>query len=103
MSQLLKVSVFLSLALITIICDQKLNEEDLKINYFPDYFLFGSASSAYQVEGGWNEDGKGPSIWDELTQKHPELITDHSNGNVGPYSYKYYKNDVDALKELGVK
>ena len=35
---------------------------------FPKDFLWGSASAAYQVEGAWNEDGKGPSNWDEFVR-----------------------------------
>ncbi|MCB4338607.1 Aryl-phospho-beta-D-glucosidase BglC [Bacillus subtilis] len=35
---------------------------------FPKHFLWGSASAAYQIEGAWNEDGKGPSVWDVFTK-----------------------------------
>ncbi|KAG5000271.1 hypothetical protein JHK87_021343 [Glycine soja] len=38
---------------------------------FPSTFLFGIGSSAYQVEGAANEDGRGPSIWDNFTKEHP--------------------------------
>ena len=37
-------------------------------NAFPKDFLWGSASAAYQVEGAWDDDGKGPSIWDEFVK-----------------------------------
>lgn len=70
---------------------------------FPDDFLFGAASSAYQIEGAWNEDGKSESIWDKLTHEHPEMITDHSNGDVSADSYHMYMKDVDALNSVGVK
>lgn len=69
---------------------------------FPDDFLFGTATAAYQIEGGWNASGKGPSIWDHLTQKHPELIADGQNANVGPDSYHFYEEDIKAVKSLGV-
>lgn len=69
---------------------------------FPDDFLFGVASAAYQIEGGWNADGKGPNIWDEFTHAHPERIVDRSTGDVGPNSYEFYADDIAAVKSLGV-
>lgn len=69
---------------------------------FPDDFLFGVASSAYQVEGAWNVDGKGPSVWDVFTHAHPERIKDGQNGDVGPNSYEFYLDDIAAVKNLKV-
>lgn len=71
-------------------------------NRFPDDFAFGAATAAFQIEGAWNEDGKGPSIWDQLTHFNPEKIADRSNADVGPNSYHLYEADINALKETGV-
>ena len=69
---------------------------------FPDGFLIGSASAAYQIEGAWNEDDKGENIWDNLTHSKPDLIFDRSNGDVGADSYHKFPADVKAMKEVGV-
>lgn len=69
---------------------------------FPPDFSFGASTAAYQIEGGWEENGKGPSIWDTLVHDHPELVADRSTADVGPDSYHFYKSDLQALKQVGV-
>lgn len=69
---------------------------------FPDDFLFGAATSAYQVEGAWNVDGKGLSNWDEFTHSHPEKIADGQNGDIGPNSYEFFLGDIAAIESLNV-
>merc|ERR1712038_451678 len=76
-------------------------EEELLYDSFPDDFLWGSATAAYQIEGAWNEDGKGPSIWDVFT-KVPGNIVDGSSGDVACDSYHNYKQDVALMKEMGL-
>lgn len=68
---------------------------------FPPTFKFGSASSAYQIEGAWNADGKGESIWDHLTHTRPDLIADGQNGDVAANSYYQYDQDIAALLATG--
>lgn len=55
--------------------------------FFPDEFLFGVSTAAFQIEGAWNVDGKGPSIWDDFTHTYPDKIVDHQNADIGPNSY----------------
>lgn len=69
---------------------------------FPNDFLFGAATAAFQIEGGWNASGKGPSIWDTFTHDHPELIADRQNADVGPDSYHFFEEDLKVMKSLGV-
>ncbi|XP_042489607.1 beta-glucosidase 13-like [Macadamia integrifolia] len=69
---------------------------------FPVGFIFGTASSAYQYEGGAKEDGRSPSIWDVFTREYPGKIRDHSNGDVAIDFYHQYKEDVAVMKGLGL-
>ncbi|MCD7453562.1 Beta-glucosidase 12 [Datura stramonium] len=69
---------------------------------FPVDFIFGTASSAFQYEGAACENGKGPSIWDTFTHKHPERITDRSNGDVAIDFYHRYKEDIKLMKFEGM-
>src|ERR1700681_3934638 len=69
---------------------------------FPDGFLWGTATSAYQIEGAVEEDGRGRSIWDTFAHT-PGKIRDHSNADRANDHYHRYKEDVRLIKELGVK
>jgi beta-glucosidase len=66
---------------------------------FPPDFLWGAATSAYQVEGGWQEDGRGESIWDRFAHT-PGRIRNDDNGNVACDSYHRYGEDVALLRQL---
>ncbi|KAB2607366.1 beta-glucosidase 24-like [Pyrus ussuriensis x Pyrus communis] len=65
-------------------------------------FLFGAASSSYQVEGAWNQHGRGPSIWDNYTHQYPQRIVNRSNGDIAIDQYHRYKEDVDIMKNMGM-
>ncbi|CAH1108409.1 unnamed protein product [Psylliodes chrysocephalus] len=69
---------------------------------FPSNFLFGVASSAYQIEGGYNADGRGESVYDFYTHKNPEKFDNSSNGDITCDSYNQWRKDVKLLIELGV-
>ncbi|KAF6214882.1 hypothetical protein GE061_009626 [Apolygus lucorum] len=68
---------------------------------FPEGFIFGAATAAYQVEGGWNADGKGPNIWDNITHERPSFVANNNNGDVAADSYHRYKEDVQLLENIG--
>lgn len=69
---------------------------------FPNGFLWGCATAAYQVEGGAKADGRGPSIWDTFSHT-PRKVYEDENGDVADDDYHRYKEDVGLLKSLGVK
>jgi beta-glucosidase/6-phospho-beta-glucosidase/beta-galactosidase len=66
----------------------------------PD-FLWGVATSAYQIEGAWNEGGRGLSIWDEFS--HRSGRTRGATGDFAGDHYHRWREDVALMKTLGVK
>jgi beta-glucosidase/6-phospho-beta-glucosidase/beta-galactosidase len=66
---------------------------------FPDKFMFGSATAAYQVEGAGKEGGRTPSIWDDFCRKQPGLVC----ANVADDFYHRYKDDVKLMVETGLQ
>jgi beta-glucosidase len=67
---------------------------------FPDGFKWGVATSSYQIEGAWDEDGKGPSIWDTYAHT-PGHIKNDDTGDVANDHYHRYKEDVALMREIG--
>ena len=65
-------------------------------------FVWGAATSAYQIEGAVKEDGKGEHIWDVYT-KEPGKIFEGHTGEVACDHYHRYKEDVRIMKEIGLK
>ncbi|PLT28791.1 glycoside hydrolase family 1 protein [Peribacillus deserti] len=73
-----------------------------KLTPFPSDFLWGAASAAYQVEGAWNEDGKGVSNWDRFV-RIPGKTFKGTTGDVAVDHYHRYKEDVRLMAEMGMK
>jgi beta-glucosidase len=69
---------------------------------FPQGFLWGSATASYQVEGAVHEDGRGPSIWDTFSHL-PGKTHDGDTGDVADDYYHRYKEDIQLMKDLGLK
>jgi len=68
---------------------------------FGSGFKWGVATAAYQIEGAWNEDGKGPSIWDTFSQ-NPKNIKTKENGNIACDFYHRYESDISLIKQLNM-
>ena len=69
---------------------------------FPDGFLWGTATAAFQVEGAWNADGKGESIWDRFTHT-PGKVKGGTNADVACDQYHLYPQDLALAKKLNQK
>ncbi len=69
--------------------------------HFPDNFLWGTATSSYQIEGAWQEDGKGESIWDRFAHT-PGKVIDGSNGDVACDHYHRWEDDIALMQSMGL-
>ncbi|KAK8542722.1 hypothetical protein V6N12_015307 [Hibiscus sabdariffa] len=77
------------------------NAQDVRRSEFPDNFLFGTAISSYQVEGGYLEDGKGLSNWDVFSHI-PGNIKNNENGDIADDNFHRFLEDAEIAHSLGV-
>ncbi|NKC68239.1 glycoside hydrolase family 1 protein [Vagococcus fluvialis] len=69
---------------------------------FPKNFMFGAATAAYQIEGAWNEDGKGISNWDVFSKIEGKTF-EGTNGDIAIDHYHRYKEDIGLMAEMGLE
>jgi beta-glucosidase len=68
---------------------------------YPSWFMWGTATASYQVEGAWQEDGRGPSIWDTFSHT-PGKVKNNDNGDVADDHYHRYMEDIALMQKMGV-
>ncbi|HSI83688.1 MAG: GH1 family beta-glucosidase [Candidatus Methylacidiphilales bacterium] len=69
---------------------------------FPKNFTWGAAAASYQIEGAWDTEGKGPSVWDMLCGQ-PGKVWEGNTGEVACDHYNRYVEDVQLMKNIGLK
>ncbi|MBX9690579.1 MAG: beta-glucosidase [Candidatus Obscuribacterales bacterium] len=69
---------------------------------FPRNFAWGVATAAYQIEGAWNEDGKGESIWDRFSHTKGH-IADNTTGDTACDHYHRFEEDINLMRDLGIR
>jgi beta-glucosidase len=72
------------------------------VQIFPKNFVWGAATASYQIEGAWNEDGRGESIWDRFSHT-PGKTFNGDNGDVACDHYHRWPEDIALMKRLGLK
>jgi beta-glucosidase len=78
-----------------------LSHSEVQPTAFPDDFVWGVATSAFQIEGAARDDGRGASIWDDFCSR-PDAIADGSDGTVACDHYRRWQEDLDLIASLGV-
>ena len=69
---------------------------------FPSNFTWGAATASYQIEGAWNADGKGESIWDRFSHT-PGKVTNADTGDIACDHYHRWQADIALMRQLGLK
>ncbi|KAL0406829.1 UNVERIFIED_CONTAM: Beta-glucosidase 18 [Sesamum latifolium] len=97
--------VFVSHCLILLLLSAAISsaqeQVDIKRSDFPHGFLFGAATSAYQIEGGFHEDGKGLSNWDVYCRTQGNIV-DGTSGDIANDHYHRYMEDIEIIHSLGL-
>jgi len=95
-------AIFLILSTSAVFAQEDGDRDEFIYGTFPSGFIWGLATSSYQIEGAWEEDGKGKNIWDTFAHENSgEHIADRTNGDVACDSYHKINEDVEALQNLG--
>ncbi|GHB96676.1 GH1 family beta-glucosidase [Cerasicoccus arenae] len=79
-----------------------IKHDNQSITKFPSHFTWGAAAAAYQIEGAWDSDGKGQSVWDAFTKKKGAVWEGHS-GNVACDHYNRYAEDIELMELIGLQ
>jgi beta-glucosidase len=77
-------------------------DDEIKASDFGRNFIWGTATAAYQIEGGWNEDGKGESIWDHFVHDHPHKIYKHQTADIADDFYHRYESDIRLMHQMNI-
>jgi beta-glucosidase len=77
-------------------------EQEMLGSDFGEDFLWGAATAAYQIEGAWNQDGKGPSVWDTFSHKKGKIKTGE-NGDDACDFYHRYPEDIALMRQMGLR
>lgn len=81
---------------------QSLSIQDLSKRDFGDRFKWGVATASYQIEGAWNIDGKGESIWDRFSHKKGK-IHNNENGDIACDFYHRYRDDIELVRQINMQ
>ena len=68
---------------------------------FPNDFIFGTATSSYQIEGAHDIDGRGPSVWDVFSHTK-DKVKNGDTGDIACDHYNKFSDDIKLMKNLGV-
>jgi len=68
---------------------------------FPSDFIWGAATASYQIEGAWDEDGKGENIWDRFSHT-PGKVENGDTGDVACDHYHRWQDDLKLMQDLGL-
>ena len=74
----------------------------MTMRQFPENFIWGAAAASYQIEGAWDADGKGLSVWDRMCE-WPGRVFEGESGKEACDHYHRYREDVDIMADIGLK